>query len=55
MTPASTVSNETVGEGGGGPLLGRAIGALLPAFWRFDSEAILMQRLSQNHSESQTN
>jgi hypothetical protein len=53
MMLASTVSSETVGDGGGGPLLGRATGALLPAFWRFDSEAILMQALSQIGPDTQ--
>jgi hypothetical protein len=47
VTPLRAVSRETVGEGGGGALLGSAIGALFPAFWRFASEAILMQEKTQ--------
>jgi len=46
ITPPRAVSRETVGEGGGGPLFGNATGALFPAFWRFVSDAILMQELN---------
>ncbi len=45
-TPLRTVSRETVGDGGG-TLLGKATGALFPAFWRFVSDAILMRASNQ--------
>lgn len=49
ITPLRTVSGETVGEGGA-TLLGKATGALLPAFWRFVSNAILMRASNQSRS-----
>src|SRR5271156_4316215 len=44
MTPLSAVSRETVfATGCIGVLVGSATGVLFPTFWRFVSDAILMQ------------